>query len=84
MLYDTFLEIAWWKDSEQLIGREVEQSTGSKMKIGSGLMLILPNCQLKMNFSASLVVEFVEFLLVYDKNSKNYGLKSEKYSSIEN
>ena len=62
---------------------EVELLTGSKMEIGSDSMLILPNCQLKMSFSAFLVVEFVEFLLVYDKNSKKFHLKSEKFSSIE-
>ena len=59
-------------DLEQLIGwHEVEQLIGSKMGIeSSDWMLILPNCQLKMNFLVFQVVGFAGFLSVYDRNSR--------------
>ena len=67
-------------DLEQLIGwHEVEQLIGSKMGIeSSDWMLILPNCQSKMNFLAFQVVGFAGFLSVYDRNSRKKKFKNFK------
>ena len=73
-------------DLEQLIGwHEVEQLIGSKMEIeSSDWMLILPNCQLKVNFLVFQVVGFAGFLSVYDRNSRKKILKILKSKKVKN